>query len=240
MQLSVDIQSRLRSPGRIFDLAVRFEVHAELAVIYGPSGAGKSVTLQAVAGLLTPDAGVIRFGEETLFDAGRKIDVPARERRFGYVFQDYALFPHRTVYQNVTAALAPLFGNRLDSEARERISMLLSAFELTPVADSYPNQISGGQRQRTALARALAAHPRLLLLDEPFNALDTDLRDRTRRQVLDVHERFDVPIILITHDEADVGYFGREVVRIEAGGIVSGRESGPSQPAAAIQVAARN
>jgi len=240
MQLSVDIQSRLCSPRRVFDLAVRFEVKAELAVIYGPSGAGKSVTLQAVAGLLTPDAGLIRFGEETLFDSGRGIEIPARERRFGYVFQDYALFPHRTVNQNVAAALAPLFGHRLDAQAREHVAMLLSAFELTPVADSYPNQISGGQRQRTALARALAARPRLLLLDEPFNALDTDLRERTRRQLLDVHERFHVPIILITHDAADASYFGRDVVRIEEGGIVSGRAPGSSEPAAAIAAAVYN
>jgi molybdate transport system ATP-binding protein len=138
----------------------------------------------------------------------------------GYVFQDYALFPHRTVYQNVAAALAPLLGHRLGAQDRERVESLLAAFELAPIAGSYPSQISGGQRQRTALARALAAEPRLLLLDEPFNALDSELRARMRREVLQVWERFNVPILLITHDEADSAMFGRQVIRIEEGHIV--------------------
>src|SRR5262249_49185968 len=156
MRLAVAIERSLRSPEREFKLQVSFTVTEDMAVLYGPSGAGKSVTLQAIAGLLRPDAGFMRFGDETLFDSAAGIDVPARERGIGYVFQDYALFPHRTVYQNVAAALAPLFGHRLPVVHRERVDTLLTAFELTPIAGSYPSQISGGQRQRTALARALA------------------------------------------------------------------------------------
>jgi molybdate transport system ATP-binding protein len=220
MDLAVDIRRLLRSPQRDFQLQARFAVSADLAVLFGPSGAGKSVTLQAIAGLLRPDAGSIRFGGTTLFDSAAGVDVPARRRGIGYVFQDYALFPHRTVHQNVAAPLAPLLGHRLRAEQRERVEALLAAFELSPIADSYPSQISGGQRQRTALARALAAEPRLLLLDEPFNALDTGLRARTRREVLQVWERFRVPILLITHDDADVAAFGRQVIRIEEGRIV--------------------
>jgi molybdate transport system ATP-binding protein len=220
MHLAVDIRRLLRSPQRDFQLQARFAVSADLAVLFGPSGAGKSVTLQAIAGLLRPDAGSIRFGDTTLFDSAAGIDVAARRRGIGYVFQDYALFPHRTVYQNVAAALAPLLGHRLRAEQRERVDALLAAFELTPIADSYPGQVSGGQRQRTALARALAAEPKLLLLDEPFNALDTGLRARMRREVLQAWERFQVPILLITHDDADVAVFGRQVIRIEDGRIV--------------------
>ena len=223
MDLGVDIQRVLRSPEREFELQAQFTVSENLAVLYGPSGSGKSVTLQAIAGLLRPDSGSIRFGDTALFDASAGIDVPARQRGIGYVFQDYALFPHWTVYQNVAAALAPLMGHRLRPEDRNRVDTLLTAFELTPVAGSYPSQISGGQRQRTALARALAAEPRLLLLDEPFNSLDTSLRARMREEVLQVWERFQVPILLITHDDADVAVFGRQVLCIENGSIVGQR-----------------
>lgn len=220
MDLDVDIDRELRSPERAFRLRVRFTVSEELAVLYGPSGSGKSSTLQAIAGLLRPDAGRIRFGNEVLFDSAAKVDVPARRRGIGYVFQEYALFPHRTVYQNVAAALTPLLGDRLGEGDRASVESLLSAFELTSIAGSFPSQISGGQRQRTALARALAAQPRLLLLDEPFNALDTDLRARMRREVLQVWERFRVPILLITHDAADSAAFGRQVISIEEGRIL--------------------
>jgi len=223
MRLDVDIRCELRSPGRSFHLQVRFTLSEELAVLYGPSGSGKSSTLHAIAGLLRPHAGRISLGDDVLFDATAGIDVPARRRGMGYVFQDYALFPHRTVFQNVAAPLAPLLGHRLGAQERAHVESLLAAFELTPIAGSYPSQISGGQRQRTALARALAAGPRLLLLDEPFNALDSDLRARMRREVLQIRERFKVPILLITHDEADAAVFGRQVIRIEEGRIVEAR-----------------
>jgi molybdate transport system ATP-binding protein len=230
MDLAVDIQRKMRSAERVFQLQVRFTVSEDLAVLYGESGSGKSVTLQAIAGLLHPDAGSVRFGDTTLFDSAAGIDIPARQRGIGYVFQDYALFPHRTVYQNVSAALAPLLGHRLRAEQRARVDTLLAAFELTPIARSYPSQISGGQRQRTALARALAAGPQLLLLDEPFNSLDTGLRARTRREVLQVWERFRVPILLITHDAADVAAFGRQVIHIEEGRIVEAPTAASADP----------
>ena len=139
MQLQVDIERVLRSAQRAFHLHVRFTVSEDMAVLYGPSGAGKSVTLQAIAGLLRPDSGSIRFGETTLFDSAARIDVPARRRGIGYVFQDYALFPHRTVYQNVAAPLVPLLGNRLSAAQRARVEELLDAFELSPIAHSFPS-----------------------------------------------------------------------------------------------------
>jgi molybdate transport system ATP-binding protein len=239
MDLTVDIRRVLRSPQRDFHLHVRFTLSEDLAVLFGPSGAGKSATLQAIAGLLRPDAGSIRFGAITLFDSAAHIDVPARHRGIGYVFQDFALFPHRTVAQNVAAALAPLFGHRLSASDRERLDALLAAFELTAIAGSYPSQISGGQRQRTALARALAAQPRLLLLDEPFNALDPGLRARMRNEVLQVWERFRVPILLITHDEDDAAVFGRQVVRIDRGHIVAHATTAESAAQAYLPEACR-
>jgi len=231
MRLAVDIRRKLRSPERVFDLQMCFTAIENMAVLYGPSGSGKSVTLQAIAGLMRPDAGSIRYGDQVLFDSSAGIDLPARRRGIGYVFQDYALFPHRTVYQNVAAALAPLLGHRMPPQHRARVDVLLTAFELTAVARSYPSQISGGQKQRTALARALAAEPSLLLLDEPFNALDTGLRARMRHEVLQVWERFKVPILLITHDEADVAMFGRQVICIEDGCVTDEpRAGGPGTP----------
>ena len=238
MNLDVDIRRELRSPERSFQLSVRFKLTEDLAVLYGPSGSGKSTTLQAIAGLTRPDAGTIRFGADVLFDALAQIDIPARRRGIGYVFQDYALFPHRTVYQNVAAALAPMLGHRLAVRDGARVESLLAAFELAPIASSYPSQISGGQRQRTALARALAAAPRLLLLDEPFNALDSELRMRMRREVLKVWERFKVPILLITHDKADAAVFGRQVIRIEEGRIMDGTDHAIAVPSAAASSAA--
>ena len=221
MRLAVDIRRTLHSPERSFTLQMRFTVTEDLAVLYGPSGSGKSATLQAIAGLMRPEAGSLRFGDQVLFDSSSRVDVPARRRGIGYVFQDYALFPHRTVYQNVATALAPLLGHRLQAAHRDRVEALLDAFELSLVAGSYPSQISGGQRQRTALARALAAEPRLLLLDEPFNSLDTGLRARMRREVLQVWEKFKAPILLITHDDADVAVFGRHVIRVEEGRVLA-------------------
>lgn len=220
MQLLVDVERVLVSPQRSFHLKVRFEATEDLVVLHGPSGAGKSVTLQIIGGLLRPDSGLIRFGGRTLFDRYARIDVPARERGIGYVFQDFALFPHWTVFRNVAAALSPMLGHRLSREHRARVEAILDTFELGPVATSYPSQISGGQRQRTAIARALAAGPRLLLLDEPFNALDTGLRARMREEVLRVREQFGLPILLITHDEADAAAFGREVIVIEEGRVI--------------------
>jgi molybdate transport system ATP-binding protein len=236
MQLDVDIHRVLRSPQRTFALRACFTVREDMAVLYGPSGAGKSVTLQAIAGLLQPDSGTIRFNGTPLFDSAAGIDVPARRRGIGYVFQDYALFPHRTVRQNVAAALFPLLGHRLSAQQRQRVDTFLAAFDLTSVAASYPSQISGGQRQRTALARALAAEPRLLLLDEPFNSLDTSLRVRMRNEVVRVWERFQVPILLITHDDADVAVFGRQVIRIEQGRVVEAAATASADPLAHARV----
>jgi molybdate transport system ATP-binding protein len=233
MRLKVEVEKTLHSPGRSFHLSVHFETSEELVVIFGPSGAGKSVTLQAIAGLLTPDRGIVQFGGETVFDSDAKVNLPARLRRMGYVFQDYALFPHQTVLQNVSAALAPLVGHALNPAQRERVHALLEVFELTPVQASYPSQISGGQRQRTALARALAAEPRLLLLDEPFNSLDSGLRAKMREEVLQIWQRFKVPIVLITHDEADAEVFGREVLTID-NGRVAGSQLRAAAPGSAI------
>jgi molybdate transport system ATP-binding protein len=154
-----------------------------------------------------------------LFDAAREIRVPARHRDVGYVFQDYALFPHLTVAQNVSFGLKrgwPWYQPRGDRLALEEV---LEIFELTALRHSPPRDLSGGQRQRVALARALIRRPSLLLLDEPFSALDALLRAKMRRELLKVQARFQVPVILITHDPEDVAALAQTVVVYDTGRI---------------------
>jgi molybdate transport system ATP-binding protein len=208
MGFDVNIEKTVRSARRSFELRVRFTTHARRTVIFGPSGAGKSLTLQALAGLLTPDAGRISFGDELLFDAAAGIDVPARRRGFGYLFQDYALFPKLNVRQNIAFGLSAGLRNPSAQVAQEAVDRWLRAFELADVAAQRPDELSGGQRQRTALARALVHSPRALLLDEPFSALDPALRDRMRAELDELLQRIGIPLLMITHDPQDLDWFG--------------------------------
>jgi len=219
MSLTVDIRKTLVARERRFELRVSFTGNCQRIVLFGPSGAGKSLTLQAIAGLLKPDAGAIALGREPLFDAARGIDVPTRMRGAAYLFQDYALFPHLNVRQNVGFALKRGWFNPRSRESASEVEYWLTAFELGGLAGSYPAQLSGGQKQRVALARALVAKPRILLLDEPFAALDAGMRDRMRRELSELQTRLDIPMVLITHDEADVAAFGDQVVQLARGSV---------------------
>ncbi len=211
MTLEVDIRRTLKSPGREFRLDVSFKSTAPLVVVFGHSGSGKSVTMQAIAGLLRPDEGRIVVDGEVLFDAERRIDVAARKRRVGYVFQDYALFPHMDVAANVA------FGAGGDGRT---VAELLRSFAIEELAGSFPLQLSGGQRQRVALARALAPRPKLLLLDEPFAALDPLLRDEMRAGLLQSVQAWNIPVVIITHDPADAGFFPGQRITFREGRIV--------------------
>jgi molybdate transport system ATP-binding protein len=221
MSFEVDIRKTVSSPQRRFELQVRFTSQARRTVIYGPSGAGKTLTLQAIAGLLRPDAGRIAFNGETLFDGGARLLVPARQRRFGYLFQDYALFPQLNVRQNIAFGLQRGWLNPPRDVGGESVERWLAALELQPVASQLPHQLSGGQRQRTALARALVNGPRALLLDEPFSALDPALRERTRDELDRLLSQIDIPLVMITHDPDDLGRFGEQVLQLREG-VVSG------------------
>ena len=219
MSFDVDIDKTVRGDQRSFRLRVRFRASARRSVIFGPSGAGKSLTLQALAGLLTPDAGRIAFDGETLFDKAAGIDVPARARGFGYLFQDYALFPKLNVRQNIAFGLNTGLRNPSPRVRDDAIERWLDAFELGEVAAQRPAELSGGQRQRTALARALVHGPRALLLDEPFSALDPALRDRMRAELDELLQRIDIPVVMITHDPEDVAWFGDETLYLRDGAI---------------------
>jgi molybdate transport system ATP-binding protein len=217
MKILVNIKKQLGAGRRVFDLAVSFASDQDFVVLFGPSGAGKSLTLQAIAGLMTPNEGRIVIGERVLFDSARQIMIPARHRDIGYVFQDYALFPHLTVAKNVAFGFNRTWPWHLADPDRRHLEEVLDALELAPLRDSLPRDLSGGQRQRVALARALIRRPKLLLLDEPFSALDTPLRVRTRQELLRLQERFQLPVILITHDPEDVAALAQTVVVYDHG-----------------------
>lgn len=215
--VSVAFELRLQSRERRFDLDMRFDSSQQRIVLFGPSGAGKSVTLQVVAGLLRPASGRIAIGERVLYDSRKGIDVPPRERRIGYVLQDHALFPHLSVRNNIAFGLRCLRRPWLDAAARRRVDAMLALFELEPLAAMRPQALSGGQRQRVALARALIVEPSLLLLDEPFAALDARLRQRMREQLRELQQRIGIPMLLISHDLQDVRSLAETLVVIDQG-----------------------
>jgi molybdate transport system ATP-binding protein len=185
-------------PLRSFDLELALEVGAETFALVGPSGAGKSSVLRAVAGLARPERGTIACGEELWFDANRRIDRRPEQRSVGYVFQEYALFPHLTVEQNVAFG-----GGRADP--------LLWRLRIAHLARTKPAELSGGERQRVALARALARSPRVLLLDEPMSALDPHTRGSVRAELHDVLRELALPTVLVTHDFEDAAALAERV-----------------------------
>ena len=217
MLIRVEVQKRLASPGRVFTLEVDFTTTSERLVLFGPSGSGKTLTLQILAGVVTPDEGRIIVGDRVLFDKEKNINIPARHRAIGYVPQDYALFPHLSVTDNVGFGLPSRWVRGPSPEDRRRVAEFLGIFELTNLRHGLPQDLSGGQRQRVALARALIRRPSLLLLDEPFSALDALLRAKMRQELLKAQERFAIPLILITHDPEDVAALAETVVVYENG-----------------------
>ncbi|AMG39317.1 MULTISPECIES: ATP-binding cassette domain-containing protein [Achromobacter] len=217
MSVDLRIRKNMVSGDRHFSLDVAFSSASKRIALFGPSGAGKSLTLRAVAGLLRPDAGRIEVNGRLLFDSDARVSVAPQARRVAYLFQDYALFPHLTVAQNIA------FGSRrgwlnpprraVSAEARRWVD----AFELGAIVGSYPHEISGGQKQRVALARALMLKPEILLLDEPFSALDSQLRGKMRQELNTLQRQLDVPMLLITHDPADVEALADEVFEVREG-----------------------
>ncbi|MET3130262.1 molybdate transport system ATP-binding protein [Oxalobacteraceae bacterium GrIS 1.11] len=217
MQLDLDIHTTVRSSKRSFTLRVQCASDSRRIVIYGPSGAGKSLTLKAIAGLLTPERGHIRLQGRTLFDRAAGIDLAPQARNVAYLFQDYALFPHLTVRQNVGFGLARGWLNPRRSAREASVEHWLEVFDLRELAQQLPQDLSGGQRQRTALARALVAQPSALLLDEPFAALDPALRVAMRAELDQLQRRLAVPMILITHDMDDAAALGEHVLYLRDG-----------------------
>ncbi len=218
----VALRKQLRHGASRFALDVRFAADVQRVVLYGPSGAGKTQTLRMVAGITRPDGGTVRIAGRTLYDADAGIDLSPQRRRIGYVFQDYALFPHLTVRQNIGFALQRGWRNPARHAAAPEVERWIAQFHLESVADHHPHQISGGQRQRTALARALVTQPSALLLDEPFAALDKPLRQRLRDELLQLQTALALPLLLITHDDDDVHCLAQAVVALDGGRVQAG------------------
>ncbi len=214
--IDVDIALTVSDGQRRFDVEARFAADVPVAALYGPSGAGKSLTLQALAGLLRPNSGCIRLGNRILFDSRRGINLPAHARRVGYVFQNYALFPHLSVRDNVAFGLTTWWKGPGIVEA-ERVEAIMRDLDIAPLAASRPSALSGGQQQRVALARALVCQPDVLLLDEPFAALHPMLRARLRSELQQIQRTFNIPIVMISHDLDDLAALADVMFVMEAG-----------------------
>lgn len=221
MGFELDLRKDLHMGGRHFRLDVHAHTSARRVVLYGPSGAGKSLCLRAVAGLLRPDSGRVEVDGKLLFDSATGVNLAARARALGFVFQDYALFPHLTVRQNVAFGLRRGWRNPSREPQDAAVEDWLARLGLSELANMSPAGLSGGQRQRTALARALVSRPRALLLDEPFAALDASLRTQLRDELAQVLDGLDLPLLLISHDPDDLTRFGEAVIHLREGCVVT-------------------
>jgi len=216
MSVFVDIDKNLASPSGGFQLAPKFETGKGMTVFFGPSASGKTSTLKCIAGLLRPDSGVIKVNDKVFFDSACLVDLPARKRRVGYVLQDLALFPHLSVVGNIAYGLR---GLTLWAR-RSRVDEMLELMRLKGTADCRPAQLSGGQRQRVALARALVIRPEILLLDEPFTALDTAVREKLRADIANIQSSHNVPMLLVTHDLEEAFELGERLVVFDKGRVL--------------------
>jgi molybdate transport system ATP-binding protein len=209
-RLLVDVDKRLLA----FHLTAQLRIGSETLVLFGPSGAGKTTTLNIIAGLAVPDSGEILLDGRPLFRklrSGPPANLPARKREIGYVFQHYALFPHLTAFENIAFAL------RSKPEARSRVMSLMENMGLSHLAGLFPRQLSGGQQQRVALARALAPCPRILLLDEPFSALDAALREMLQREIRKLQAELKLIVIYVTHRLEDAFAVGHRLAVLREG-----------------------
>lgn len=203
-----------------FTLDVEFSVKAGVTVLFGPSGAGKTLVLDSIAGFVTPGEGRILLDDAILFDAASRVNLPPQQRNCGYVFQNYALFPHMTLRENLAFAAE----RRPRLERHRRVTELLEKFHLTETAGRRPHEVSGGQRQRCSIARALIGAPKLLLLDEPATGLDAELRAEFYQALRQVRAEFSTPMLLVTHDLDECFELADKMLVLSRGKLI---QSGP-------------
>lgn len=196
-----------------FSLNLSFTAPVGLTVLFGPSGSGKSTLLDCLAGLRTPDNGEIAVGDRIFYDSAKRLNLPPQKRKVGYVFQNPTLFPHLSVRENIGFGLQSWQPER----QKARLEELLELFSLESLSDRHPASLSGGESQRTAIARALAPAPQLLLLDEPFSALDSQLRTSLSTQLRSLQRQLSLPMVLVTHSSTDARQLADLVVHIQAG-----------------------
>lgn len=202
-----------------FKLDIEFKSSSNRIGILGASGSGKSMILKMLAGIECPEKGKIYIGEKLLFDDEQKINVTPQKRKIGYLFQNYALFPNMTVAENIGAGLK---GGKIEKQSR--VFEMMEKFQLTSLADRFPVQLSGGQQQRTALARLMAYQPDIILLDEPFSALDVFLKDQMQKELEELLQSYQGFVILVSHNRDEIYRFCEELLVIDQGhSIVYGR-----------------
>ena len=209
--LEVQIYKKLAE----FDLDVSFQVNDNILGFMGASGSGKSMTLKCIAGIETPDQGRIVLNNRVLFDSEKKINVPIQKRNVGYMFQSYALFPNMNVYENISVGLRA----RKVKDVDIVVQKVMKQFQIRELASRYPKQLSGGQRQRVALARLMAYEPDVLLLDEPFSALDEDLKEDLLRE-LKSELQISKPVIFVSHNKEEVNELCDLKYKIKKGEII--------------------
>ncbi|WP_373211484.1 sulfate/molybdate ABC transporter ATP-binding protein [Holdemanella biformis] len=209
--LEVQIYKKLAE----FDLDISFQVDDNILGLMGASGSGKSMTLKCIAGIETPDQGRIVLNNRVLFDSEKKINVPIQKRNVGYMFQSYALFPNMNVYENISVGLRA----RKVKDVDIVVQKVMQQFRIFELASRYPKQLSGGQRQRVALARLIAYEPDVLLLDEPFSALDEDLK-KDLLQELKSELQISKQVIFVSHDKEEVNYLCDLKYKIKQGEII--------------------
>jgi len=210
--LEVSIQKTL--PG--FSLKVSFSIDQEILAILGPSGSGKTMTLRSIAGLVRPDEGYIKLNDKVLLDSAGDLCLPPQVRHVGFVFQNYALFPHLSVYDNIAFGIRHLTRREIDG----RVDRLLHRMNLQGLGRRYPGQLSSGQQQRVAVARALAPEPEVLLFDEPFSALDALVKERLEDELLTIQQFYRGDVLFVTHDLAEAYKLSSKVAVYESGRIL--------------------
>jgi molybdate transport system ATP-binding protein len=209
MTLRASLQKKLK----YFDLDISFSCKTEnLMVMIGPSGGGKTTVIRMLAGLEPPDEGTVIFGDEVWFDSARRINITPQKRHLGYVFQDYTLFPHLNLLENAAFA----------ATNKKEVEGLFDLFKISHLRKRKPHMVSGGERQRCAICQALARHPRLLLLDEPFSALDVVTRRGLREELKSLKDSLSCPIIYVTHDINEALFLADEILPVVEGKIDDG------------------
>jgi molybdate transport system ATP-binding protein len=213
--LEINVKKHLGTdPQAGFDLDVSFSVDGGITVLAGPSGAGKTTTLRLIAGILKPDEGTIKVGAETYFDSTRGINLSIQKRRVGFVFQDYALFPHLNAEQNIA------YGIKASGKLDKALEML-ALFHIEHIRKRVPREMSGGEQQRVALARALASDPAVVLLDEPLSAVDVETRSKLLNEIEAVQRQTEIPFVYVTHNEAEADRLGKQRIALRNGRVQS-------------------
>jgi molybdate transport system ATP-binding protein len=225
-QLGAERQTRSgnneRESRQAFRLDVEFMAASGVTILFGHSGSGKTTCLRAVAGIVTPDEGRISLDERLYFDSASGVNLSIQQRRVGFVFQDYVLFPHLTAEQNVAYGIrvGENSGGLSNAAKRERARQLLALLGIEYAARQYPRELSGGESQRVALARALASDPAIVLLDEPLSAVDAKTRARLLAEIRATQQRTDIPFLYVTHNVAEVVEIGDHVIVLDEGRVI--------------------